>query len=233
VEASASTAASAAGSELGRLWALAAALLVLLLVVGYFLELGKETRVVVDGPLRMPEHPASRAALEDELSAEAIQLTPSFDVEEPTTLELTLSRSADEGWVGVDVALIEEETGEMRQLGLATDVRGAVGSDPEQERRSQVLVDRVQPGRYVLRLAPSWEPLEEPTPGEADDTPPVPPSVHFRAVEGRRSHWALSLATALILLPPLVVTGRRLFRRWRSRMTRARIPDTPAPGKES
>ncbi len=134
---------------------------------------------------------------------------------DPTTLELTLSRSADEGWVGVDIALIEEETGDMRQLGLATDVRGALGSDPESERTSTVLVDRVQPGHYVLRLSPSWEPLVEATAGEGASASPTPPTAHFRAVRGRRSHLGLALAAGALLLPPLVVTGRRLLRRRR------------------
>ncbi len=243
---SASTAASAEGSEqnerphsgivvihLGRLWALAGVLLVVLFAIAFALELGKETRVVVDGGLRLPALPASRAALAEEVSADAVQLTPAFDVEEPTTLELTLSRGAEEGWVGVDVALVEEESGELRQLGLATDVRGAVGKDPQEERTKTVLVDRVRPGHYVLRLAPSWEPLEEPEPGRADTPPPAPPAAHFRAVLGRRSYWALALAAGLILLPPLVSTGRRLWRRGGSRMTEGGIPDTPPAGKES
>jgi len=212
--ASATTAASAAGSELRRLWALALALLLILLTLGWFFEIGKATRVVVDGAVRLPPIPASRAALEDEtLVDDAVQMTPAFTIDEPTTLELTLSRSADEGWVGADIALIEEESGEIRQLGLATDVRASVGADQDAQRRSTVLIDRVVPGRYVIRIAPSWEPLEEPAPGrETTDAELAAPSAHLEVVEGRRSFRGLGLAAFLILLPPLFVTGRRALR---------------------
>jgi hypothetical protein len=199
-------------------------LLSILFVFAWFFELGKSTRVVVDGPLRLSPLPASRLALADEaLVDKAIQLTPAFVVDEPTTLSVTLRRGPEEGWVGADLALIDEESGQIRTLRIATDVRAAVGADLDEQRSATVLIDRVTPGRYVLRIAPSWEPLEDPAPGRmvaaaptataSAEAPAEPPTAHIEVVEGRRSHLALALSALFILVPPLFATGWRALRR--------------------
>ncbi len=210
------TAATAAASELRRTWAVTGVLLVLLLTVAWFVELGQETRVLVDGPLALPGVPASEARLaEGEVVDNAVMLTPAFSIEAPTTLTMTLRRDATEGWVGVDLALIEETTGEIRQLGLGTEVRRTVGADLEAQRETSVLVDQVAPGRYVVRVAPSWEPLGQVTTMGASDEDGggtsialSPPAASLRIVEGRRSHWSLAFAALMLLLPALVMSIR-------------------------
>ncbi|MBW2462570.1 MAG: hypothetical protein JRH11_13055 [Deltaproteobacteria bacterium] len=214
------TAGSAAASELKRAWAVAGVLLVLLLTVAWFVELSRDTRVLVDGPLALPSMPASEARLsEDGLVDNAVMLTPAFTIEAPTTLTMTLRRDASEGWVGVNLALIEETTGEIRQLGLGTEVRQTVGADLEAQRESTVLVDRVAAGRYVVRVAPGWEPLGQVgTAGasDQDEGPRIalsPPAASLRIVEGRSSHWGLAFAALMLLLPALVMSIRSALSR--------------------
>lgn len=225
------TAASAAASELKRVWALTVALLALLLVVAWFVELRHEQRTLVDGPLALPQAPASlRASSEDGLEDRAIILTPAFTVEAPTTLGVTLRRDGSEGWVGVDLALIEESTGEMRQFGL----RAAVppGAADGVGREASALIDQVEAGRYVVRIAPSWEPLGALTAADslnraagesalepAPEPAPAPPSASLRIVEGERSRRGLGLAALALLLPAIFLSARF---RWRRRTALAR-----------
>ncbi|RLB56252.1 MAG: hypothetical protein DRJ42_03925 [Deltaproteobacteria bacterium] len=207
----------------------------LLVTVAWFVELGRETRVLVDGPLALPSMPASQVRLsEGGLIDNAVMLTPAFSIEAPTTLTMTLRRDASEGWVGVDLALIEETTGEIRQLGLGTEVRRTVGADLEAQRESSVLVDRVAPGRYVVRVAPGWEPLARLTTAEASDQDrgpslaPSPPAASLRIVEGRRSHWSLAFAALMLLLPALVMSIRSaLSKRAASAATKTSAPTAP------
>jgi hypothetical protein len=184
--ADASAASARRGPTLRVTWAIAGALLALLLGVALAFELGEDREVLVDGPLAL---------------------------DGPTTLEIAISRSGSDAWLGVDVAVIELETLEVRELSLGIE-RESVGTRLE-DARATALVDRLDAGRYVIRLAPRWEPVALPLAGRADTDPAsfTPPRAHLRVTSGARSHGALFLAAALILVPPLYASGRRLLAR--------------------
>jgi hypothetical protein len=177
-------------------------------------ELGEDREVLVDGPLALPPLPASHMARDDDEPIEdAVLTTPELALDGPTTLEIAISRSGSDAWLGVDVAVIELETLEVRELSLGIE-RESVGTRLE-DARATALVDRLDAGRYVIRLAPRWEPVALPLAGRADTDPAsfTPPRAHLRVTSGARSHGALFLAAALILVPPLYASGRRLLAR--------------------
>jgi hypothetical protein len=212
--ADASAASARRGPTLRVTWAIAGALLALLLGVALAFELGEDREVLVDGPLALPPLPASHMARDDDEPIEdAVQTTPELALDGPTTLEIAISRSGSDAWLGVDVAVIELETLEVRELSLGIE-RESVGTRLE-DARATALVDRLDAGRYVIRLAPRWEPVALPLAGRADTDPAsfTPPRAHLRVTSGARSHGALFLAAALILVPPLYASGRRLLAR--------------------
>lgn len=217
------TAASAAGSDappvgpsLRATWLAAGALLAVLFAVAFAFERGREQRVLVDGPLALPPMPASDMPRNSaEPVEDAVQMTPELAIDGPTSLEIALTRDASDGSVGVDVALVNLDSLEMRELWLGLDRVPPGGAPSEAATRATALLDRVQTGRYVLRLAPRWESPTPPHPLRArgDDAPPAPPRVHLRVSTGADSHLDLALAAALIVAWPVFLTGRRLVRR--------------------
>ena len=202
----------------------AAVLLALLAGVWAWLEVARPEETLWEGELTLPRVPESWRSEEDEAAEDRVadvRFTPELSVDGPTTLTLELEREPVEGWVGVAVALIHHDSGEVRQLALSSTYQRDVSTEGHGELSVDALVDQVQSGGWVVRLDPSWEPLAEPRPGREDavDDLPEPPWVGLRVTQGRKSPWHLWLAVALILLPAVVQIGRRVWYTRRSKRT--------------
>lgn len=196
-----------------------AALFVVFLILGATLDLGAPSRVLVDGPVALPPAPAVPGVTPDG-SVDPAVYTPPFTVTNgPTTIEVRLETTADNQYVGVACALINEDTSEIREFYVSADYgHGVTGGESwtEGSRNSSVYVDRVPEGRYTLRLDPQWS--NWPSPGPFSFTPTRgPPNVSVRVTQGKRSMWCCCLTFLLLIIPlPFVIFRRTAFekRRW-------------------
>lgn len=196
-------------------------------------ELSRPEKILIEGPLEMPSRPSSAEseAGDAEVSAraaEAVRFTPELEIDGPTTLVFEMTREATDGWVGVAIALVNRDSAEVRQLALGTEwmPSAEAGSGVAEERGSGSLeararVDEVESGRYVVRLAPAWEPVRQPLPGpsEAEADATRAPRATIRIRQERRSPLHFWLAAALVTLPAVVQFGRWL---WYTRRRRER-----------
>ena len=120
--------------------------------------------------------------------------TPAFDIEkDKRSLHVELSApSLSNTWVGTDVALIRDDTGEVQQASL--DLEYYYGSDSdgawsEGSRHGDLWFSRIDAGRYLLRVDPSWE------------TGKPPPSMHLRLVHDTSSDFEIwGMFTALLTI---------------------------------
>lgn len=128
-------------------------------------------------------------------------------------LALDLSAPVDQAWLGVEGAMVSEETGVVEQFEVAASWYHGVDdgeSWSEGSRKERVLLSALPKGKYMLRLAPAWE-------------GPRPPVSAF-TVELRSGvvHWAYAwIALAVILFWPLIQLFRVLGfegRRWSESM---------------
>lgn len=192
--------------------ATAAVLLAALVAAHAVFELSRPEKILVEGPLEMPAHPASVPPPEDAPDG-AVRFTPEIDIDGPTTVVFELERSAMEGWVGVGIALVHRTSGAVRRLALGTDWIRPIGGDPSGSLHASARVDRVSSGSYVVRLEPAWEPARPPLPGRAEEPGdmPDPPAATIRIRQERRSPLNFWVAAALVVLPALVQIGRRLW----------------------
>lgn len=160
--------------------------------LGWVLDFGVDRRVVVDGEMPLAPDDAG-LGLEAE-GARRIRYSPTFVLERPATLEVTLERGPERGWLDMDVGVVNEETARVREftMGIAPDDRSA-----------SARLDQVGPGPHALRLDPRWKPQE----GGRSVT------VRVRAMAGGRSPWPFALAAALIAAPPLWSLGTWLRHR--------------------
>lgn len=194
------TAGGAPRPSTGWLLGWAVALSLGILVVGFVTgDLGAAPVTVVATELALPE----RRDAEPETF-----LSPTFDLDGPTTLGVALERGPEPGFVGASIALVNETTSEVWETRLGTRVTAARSGGLH--RRAETLFDRLPTGRYVLRVTPDWEPSVD-----AIETA-RPPRATLAARAGARSGLGALIAAALILLPALVVTGRRAFTTRRS-----------------
>jgi hypothetical protein len=87
--------------------------------------------------------------------------TPPFDVlSGPTTLGVHLNTTAENQWVGVNCALINETTGDVREFAISTEYWAGYTdgeSWTEGSRNATEYLDSIPAGRYSMRLEPSWE----------------------------------------------------------------------------
>ena len=100
-----------------------------------------------------------------EPGAEQIFLSEPFPLGRPGLLsgraavEVELWAPVDNSWLGTDLALINDDTGETHVLALEVGYYSGVAdgeSWSEGSRRASAVVPRVSAGRYVLRVEPSW-----------------------------------------------------------------------------
>lgn len=204
----------------------AGALLAALTVLYAVFELSRPERVLVEGPLEMPSQPSSAesAAGDAEVStraAEAVRFTPELEIDGPTTLVFEMTREATDGWVGVDIALVNRDSAEVRQLALGTEWLTSAEAEARGSLEARARVDEVESGHYVVRLAPAWEPVRRPLPGRAEGAPEEsqPPRATIRIRQERRSPLHFWLAAGLVALPAVVQFGRWL---WYTRRRRER-----------
>ena len=128
-------------------------------------------------------------------------------------LALDLSAAVDQAWLGVEGALVSEETGVVEQFEVSASwYHGVDGGESwtEGSKKARVLLSALPKGSYMLRLAPAWE----------GPRPPVPSFT----VELRRgvAHWVYAwIVLAAILFWPLIQLFRVLSfegRRWSESM---------------
>ena len=187
--------------KIGRIATIAGALLALLLLAFFAFEL-------------IPPHPAVVSNLEVPLPVnpgvepERVVQTPPFTVSKgPTVLDVELRTNADNQWVGMDAALVNTTTGEVRNFyAEAGYFRGVSGGErwTEGSPVSQNFVDEVEAGNYVLQLRGTWQSYPQPG-GPAGLTPP---RAQITVTVGRRNHWAFGLAFFFLLAQFLYALSR-------------------------
>lgn len=194
-----------------------AILMVLFMAMALGLDVGRTQRVLVDGPLLLPPTQAVAGATQAEDRA---SYTPPFTVTSgPTTLEVELNTSADNDYVGVACALVNEDTGEVREFYVSAEYNhGVTGGESwtEGDRHATVYVDRVPAGRYTMRLDPQWSHWNGPM-TFAFSSVRAPPGATIKVVQGSRSGVCCCFSFLLLLFPlPIVVFRRSSFekRRW-------------------
>ncbi|MBK8724968.1 MAG: DUF4178 domain-containing protein [Holophagaceae bacterium] len=75
-------------------------------------------------------------------------------------LAVTLASTVDNGWIGLEGALVSEQTGAVEQFEIQSSYYHGVDdgeSWSEGSRRDTVYLSSLPPGAYMLRLSPAWE----------------------------------------------------------------------------
>ena len=194
-----------------------ASLLALLVGLGVVHECGQR-RVVVDLSLTARTH-ANTSGVD---SGEAYRYSPSFVVARPTTLAFrTTMPAAQAGVLAVDLALLEEATGEVREFSLISEAKEDARKSPALEVKSSPLegegrVDQVGKGRYTIRYRATWtaavadrKSSNSPHGPAAPTVHKPPPNVRLVVTRGARSPALFVIALGLVLLPPCVWAWRR------------------------
>jgi hypothetical protein len=142
-------------------------------------------------------------------SPEAQRFSEAFEVRDKVPLEVTVrAPGLSNNWLGVSVDLVKEDTGEVVSVYAEPSYySGVEGGESwsEGSRSSSKQTDVVEPGRYVLRATPAFDP------GRAVDF-----DVEVRADDGAGVFCPLSIFF-LLLLAPLYYTLRSSgfeTRRW-------------------
>jgi len=150
-------------------------------------------------------------ALDVPLTPGEVTLSEPFDVTgRPQALEITAEAAVVQAWVGLDVALIEEETGESELVAFELSSFSGVEDGERWTEGSQhgsAVISSVLEGRYVLRVEPQVER------GQGQ----VPATAHVRVVQGVFLPAPLGLAVLLVVAWPLLLTLRLVSfekRRW-------------------
>jgi len=182
------------------------ALCAVLMSVALFLLMGfvssrHVSDTLVDGPIRVPPTPSTQP----DASGRNATVTPPFTVREgPTLVEVELRTNADNQYVGVPAALIEQNTGEVIEFYVdAERYHGTSGGESwsEGSQSSTNHVNQVPAGTYTLRVDPFWQSF--PQPG-AYGTGLSPPAVEVTVQTGAQSRGCLLFALFLIWLPAIV-----------------------------
>lgn len=181
----------------------AAALLLALVVVFAVFEGSRPDETLAEGPLPLGSE---------------IRFTPDLNVEGPTTLTVALEREPRAGFAGVGVSLLHRESGEVRQLVLASNWVPTRAGAHQGSLSAVARVDEVASGTWIARLEPGWEPLE----GETAE----PPAATIRIRQEPRSPMHFWVAAGLVVLPALVQIGRYVW------YTRRRAGETNSRGGE-
>lgn len=188
----------------------AALFVALLLVAGAFI-VGKPRQVLVEGPLALPDTPAVAGSARAEGAEDRASYTPTFQVTGgPTTLAVELRTNAQQAWVGVACALIDEVGGEVREFPIEASYYSGVEGGESWSEGSPTMTTylaQVPSGTYSLRLDPQWT-------GAAFASPP---EASIRVEQGSSSGACCCGAFFLLLLPvPFALYRRFAFekKRW-------------------
>jgi Domain of unknown function (DUF4178) len=145
------------------------------------------------------------------LNSEEVTLSEPFELlGGPQAVEIVAEADVVQAWVGLDVALIEDATGESEAVGFELSSFSGVEDGErwsEGSSRGSAVIGSVRDGRYVLRVEPQVER------GQGR----VPPTAHVRVLRGVFLTTPLVLALVLIVLWPLFLVFRTAGferRRW-------------------
>lgn len=186
-------------------------LLVALAVGALAIARGKREAALIEQALQVPQTRASNRIRQAGAPASITQTDP-FSIDHgPTTLELELLTNVSNAWLGVNAALVNEETGEVREFYMMTEEwhgRSGGSTWSEGDPTQKDYLGSVPSGRYSLRLQPEW--------GSTLSSVNAPQAV-LRARPGKRSS-VCCLGSGVLLLLPLfwVIVRRAMFeaRRW-------------------
>jgi hypothetical protein len=133
---------------------------------------------------------------------EAVLFTEPFEIPRSGNVQVKVDAPVSNSWLYLDGALVNEETGAVDEFDLEASYysgRDSDGSWTEGSTRAVAYLGHVPPGRYVLRLAPQWEPGK--MPGGYDFT-----------VRSRVPRFHYVLLAALVLLAWPLLLAWRAFR---------------------
>jgi hypothetical protein len=199
--------------RIGTTLATFAVLALLLVALGAAFSFRRDAHALVSGPLTLPAQPSTPGAVRPPTTEDRASYTPAFEVTRgPTTLEVELRTDARNAWVGVDCALINENTAEVREFALeASYYSGYEGGESwsEGSRNASVYLEQIPSGTYTLRLDPQWT-------GSTATLGAAPPQAEIRVEQGKSSPWCCCFAFLLILAPlPLRIYRRGAFEKAR------------------
>jgi hypothetical protein len=132
-------------------------------------------------------------------SPEAALFTDRFFIESTGNVEVRVNAPLSNSWLYLDGALIDEETGAVDEFDLEASYYFGSDSDgawSEGGGEARTYVSAVPPGRYVLRLAPQWDPGHRVSGYDLEVRSRIP-----------RFYQAL-LAALLLLFWPIVLSWR-------------------------
>jgi hypothetical protein len=170
-----------------RAWVAGGAALVALLLLAVAFSAGASREVV--------------AAVEVPLRVRQVTLSDPFEIAGgPQAVAIEASARLQQAWVGLDVALIAEATGESEAVGFDLSHFAGVSdgeSWSEGSNQGRAVVGSIRDGRYLLRV----EPVLEPSAGGS-----VGPSAQVRVVRGVFLLTPLVLSMLAVVLWPLAST---------------------------
>jgi hypothetical protein len=167
------------------------------------LELSPATSLLVDGALPIPSFQGDAPD-----PAMVVVRTPPFHIDRgPIPVRIDLSTTADNQWVGVACALVDQATGEATAFYVETGYyHGVSGGESwsEGSNSSTEYLSAVAAGTYVLELLPSWQAF--PQPGAYGQI--GAPSANVKLTSGERSPACCFVSLLLLLAPGLFVLLR-------------------------
>ncbi|MEO0321571.1 MAG: DUF4178 domain-containing protein [Myxococcota bacterium] len=178
-----------------------------LCVVSAALDATHNRDVLVRTPLRMP--PAQSVAGQPDSTGAYAFLTEPFALPRGEPLGLLLTTSSDNQYIGVNCALVDQATSEVREFYAdAGYYRGVSGGESwsEGSKSDTTYVTRVPAGTYRLRLDPFWQ--AHPQPGGSPGTPAPTASVTLQA--GVTSDTSLFCALCFLFLPMMFIFFRHV-----------------------
>jgi hypothetical protein len=150
-------------------------------------------------------------ALDVPLQAGRVTLSEPFQLAGgPQAIEIDASADVEQAWIGLDVALIEDDSGESEAVAFELSSYSGVSDGEawsEGSRQGRAVVGSVRDGRYLLRIEPEVER------GRGS----LPASVHVRVVRGVFLWTPLALAMAIVVAWPVLLSYRAVAferRRW-------------------
>lgn len=161
---------------------------------------------------RMPKMPTAAS----EGSAEPVFFSGPIEIKKAGhNLAIEMRSGVNNNWIAVEGALVSEQTGDLEQFEIVNSYyHGVDGGESWSEgtNREVVYLSGLEPGTYMLRVAPQWEDPRKP--------PPVPSfSLEIRSGVFRWTYVVLAFL-AIIFWPLIQVMRVSAFegRRWQESM---------------